>query len=523
MKKILLTVAMVMLLTLSKDLSANNLQATNLSLTGQNSSEDYIMVEFDLSWKNSWRNSTNWDAAWVFVKYQETGSGEWKTATLSDTPSEHNKGSQGSGAVIKAASGGEGIFYFRSGNGTGDFSSTNVQLRWEYGDNNIGDVIKNDVMNVAVFAIEMCYVIGGSFYVGSGGTNYGELRAMSSNTPVQITSAPVKLKSNSTHGSDTQLQNGITIDGDGGIDWDNDGTIDNANFPTGFQSFYCMKYEITQEQYVDFLNTQSRTVQNDRTDTDVSGTSITNRYVMSNTSSMYSRNSIRCDATIDATLPITFYCDYNGNDIPNESGDGQNIACNYLSWSDGCSYAVWSGLRPMSELEYEKACRGLATPVTNEYAWGTASIANSDNDSSKRYSLSNSGSGDEEISSNYSTSAGNCSYDNTDGSINGPLRVGIFASNISNTGRVSSGATYYGIMEMSGNLWERCISIGSSKGREYKTSDLNYTFLGSGFRGGSWSNLNSGCRVSYRYNAAYTDAHRYFDCGFRCVRSGVDF
>ena len=41
---------------------------------------------------------------------------------------------------------------------------------------------------------------------------------------------------------------------------------------------------------------------------------------------------------------------------------------------DGAAYADWSGLRPMTELEFEKACRGNQTPVANEFAWGTASI-----------------------------------------------------------------------------------------------------------------------------------------------------
>jgi hypothetical protein len=39
------------------------------------------------------------------------------------------------------------------------------------------------------------------------------------------------------------------------------------------------------------------------------------------------------------------------------------------------AFADWSGLRPMSELEYEKACRGYNTPaVPNEYAWGNAKL-----------------------------------------------------------------------------------------------------------------------------------------------------
>ncbi|MFN3345365.1 MAG: hypothetical protein ACK412_06920 [Chloroherpetonaceae bacterium] len=36
-------------------------------------------------------------------------------------------------------------------------------------------------------------------------------------------------------------------------------------------------------------------------------------------------------------------------------------------------YLAWSGLRPMTELEFEKACRGVEKGVPGEFAWGNAS------------------------------------------------------------------------------------------------------------------------------------------------------
>ena len=65
---------------------ANNITVSNVSLVGQNITEHYIMIKFDISWENSWRISTaqnNWDAAWVFIKYR-TGSGSWKHALIND-------------------------------------------------------------------------------------------------------------------------------------------------------------------------------------------------------------------------------------------------------------------------------------------------------------------------------------------------------------------------------------------------------------------------------------------------------
>jgi len=60
-------------------LMANNIQVSNVSTSGQNTtagtnnSANYTMVKFNVSWENSWRTSSgpsNWDAAWVFVKFR---------------------------------------------------------------------------------------------------------------------------------------------------------------------------------------------------------------------------------------------------------------------------------------------------------------------------------------------------------------------------------------------------------------------------------------------------------------------
>jgi hypothetical protein len=38
----------------------------------------------------------------------------------------------------------------------------------------------------------------------------------------------------------------------------------------------------------------------------------------------------------------------------------------WLSWADSAAYMAWAGLRPMTELEYEKAMRGSRVPVQDE-------------------------------------------------------------------------------------------------------------------------------------------------------------
>ena len=183
----------------------------------------------------------------------------------------------------------------------------------------------------------------------------------------------------------------------------------------------------------------------------------------------------------------------------------------------------------MTELEYEKACRGSQSAVAGEYAWGNTLIAGN------AYTLNNAGATNEQIGSNYTTSAGNASYDMTDGSINGPLRVGVFAGTQSNLNRVSSGASFWGIMELSGNLWERCVTIGNAQGQAFTgkngdgtlASDGNanvatwpgVTAEGGGFRGGFWDGAASNLRISDRSSAALTAIDRNQHNGFRLVRN----
>ena len=488
--KLFVTISLLLIIAICT-MQANNLVVSEATLTGQNTNDKHVMVSFNISWQNSWRNSANLDGVWLFVKFQRTGSGEWNTAALSSSSYNHNTGTQGSNAIINPAPDGKGAFFYRATSGNGSLESNNVQLYWNYGENNIQDNIQNDVQKISIFGIEMCYVPQGAFYIGSGGSEGSHFYNYGSNAPYYIQ-------------SENEIQVGTST---GNLYYDNSsyggdkGSPIPTTYPKGYNAYWCMKYEISQEQYVDFLNTLNRAAQGQRVTTDISGTSVTNRYVMSNSSVVSYRNGIACNAIIPAApLPVTFYCDFNGNGVPNEIDDGQNIACNWLSWDDGVAYGVWSGLRPMTELEFEKACRGTATPVENEFAWGSTNIT-------QVSGLIGSGYGYESVTS------GNCNYNNT---IGGPLRVGSFATG--NNTREIAGASYYGIMELSGNLYERCISVGNADGRAYNPVIINQpSYTSSGFRGGYWSWGNGVCCVSDRWWAAYSDINRAYIYGFRLI------
>jgi formylglycine-generating enzyme required for sulfatase activity len=418
-----------------------------------------------------------------------------------------------------------GAFFYRSQQGVGTTQLQQAKLRWNYGANLVGD---NDIVEVQVFAIEMVYVPSSAFYLGSGGAETGSFTngswingftvpyLVSSEGVINIAPNAGSLWGTNTNGNQTIGPQGTLP----------------TSFPKGHAGFFCMKYELGQGQYRDFLNNITRLQQSNRVATAVGLgiTAVSNIYVLSNSSNTSNnRNGIRCSSAISSNSPISFFCDLNSNGIGNGTTDGEWIACNWLSWGDGTAYADWSSLRPMSELEFEKASRGYVGCNAYEYAWGNSSIHTGS------YQLNNVSQNNEWVSKNNYISFGNACYNSTNNNVNGPYRVGIFSAHAQATTRQASGAGYYGVMELSGNLWERVVTIGNTQGRAFQNKhgngDLSFTgnpdepdwpginAVGSGFRGGAWLVQNSRARISDRTIASMTDATRQRDYGFRLVRN----
>jgi formylglycine-generating enzyme required for sulfatase activity len=517
---------------------ANNISVTNVATGTQDTVANTLEIQFNLSWENSWRDSINYDAAWIFVKYSTDSGSTWHHAYLSTTAADHTipAGYECKvGVTDVSGNKGTGVFIQRSSTGSGTASLSGVKLIWNYADNS-NDVVTDDeathpiTTQIRVLAIEMVYIPEGNFYAGdnaggSGGST-DTILDKDNNYPALISTDANIIYSTDTNYDDAQFGNsgaGILVDGDGGIDKDGTTAVDNANFPTGYNKFYIMKYEVSQGQYTDFLNMLTRTQQNTRTYSNVSINAITNIYVMSNTAAISYRNTIVCPASGNGTTaPIVF------------STTTPNRACNWLCWMDLAAYAAWAGLRPFTELEFEKACRGPSNAQAGEYAWGNANRYNA------YYTITNDGTANATV--NQGTGIGNLSCNETDGSINGPLRCGIFAQ--SGTSRQEAGASYYGVMELSGNLWERPVTVGNLTGRNFDgahgngelstNGNANETSLqywpgysageisgatGSGFRGGNWSDDATYARVSDRYNAANTYTDRHYTFGARCART----
>lgn len=268
-----------------------------------------------------------------------------------------------------------------------------------------------------------------------------------------------------------------------------------AAFPKGYQSFYMMKGEISQGQWVAFFNTLTATQKSTRDITSATG---------KNSDALTYRNNVSWSSG-DATLP--------------DQGGGANYECvgmGYLSWDDLAAYLDWAGLRPMSELEFEKAGRGRQRAVSGEYAWGSTSITSAT-------SISNGG-----LSTERAQSGSNIAYESI---LPGPLRIGSFSYGVAT--RVAAGAGYYGVMELSGNITERVVPVGTFwsgttfEGRYHGDGVLNVSgdfdvstwpaAAYSGFRGGGVGLAVTTQRLSDRTYEGM-DTNRYIGTGGRGVR-----
>jgi len=526
----------LLLFLLSFSIFSNNIRIIDeVYLTNKNTSAgvnnpaNYQFIKFNIAWDNSWRNDIagtgnaapyNFDAAWIFAKYRVNG-GEWHHVTISqiDNQMEAN-------TTILGVNDGKGVFLYNSQNFAGNFVSNNNKLKWFYVNDGVND---NDIVEVKLFAIEMVYVPEGSYFLGSPGDEIGSFKQGNSTDPFEVTSE------NAITVGDNDL-NYLTNSKDGWPDGnagDRNGPIP-STFPKGFASFFMMKYEITQEQYVDFLNTLTRTQQNYRTETDISGTypKYYRPYVMSKTKTPAFRNGIRIANNFSATGSLEFYCDLNNNNIPNENNDGQNIACNFLSWADDAAYADWAGLRPMTEMEYEKAARGAGqTAVAWEEAGGLNLL---DWGQMAEWDIDNPGTAEETTSREADVINFWASRRIGTMHIGGPMRVGCFADESSN--RQTATVAYYGAMNLSDNVYERVITAGNPEGRAFtgtngdgelnnygshtNTDWPNKYAKGSGMKGADWcSGVHHTSAVSYRYNVSTESYIRTGNAGFRACRT----
>ncbi len=341
-------------------------------------------IRFDIRWEDSWRNDINHDAAWVFLKARADDKSEWQHVRLAadrvlnpsgfgqapavSRPSATNNALlyyQGRPAdsrvggiesnpdifpspraanytrleflVPNGGDGFSGVFVRRSERGGGTVTARGVTLVCDL--TSLKGIADFGKAQVRPFGLAMVYVAEGPFYLGTSGPEPGSFYAYdgggTKTPPYRVMSAGA---------IPTGRQPG-RLWARPGAQPEDGGDIP-ATFPNGYGAFYCMKKHITNRNWSEFLETLTP-AQSD------------------------ARYCAECHRVVRrGTSPNYAYQFGIG-------GARDGAAMRYISWEDGASFAAWAGLRPMTELEFEKVVRGFRVPVIEEVGpsyWKIAGI-----------------------------------------------------------------------------------------------------------------------------------------------------
>jgi hypothetical protein len=336
---------------------ASHLKISNIMISEVNTETKVAKVQCAVAWDNSWKDEINCDGVWLFAKFK-SGDGSWRHVTLSNasaaafnyadqTPPDFSKGTSAEvGMWVPQEK--KGAFLFRL-EGKGSSLSERVQLAWNYAQDGITD---EQVFGVLpkVFGFEMVYVPQDKHFIGD---------------PLGPNGPDNTFYTYPNNGSYLiASEEPIVVDAKEGAlycDQDNPRSREDTpftvpqEFPKGYSPFWIMKYELTSQQFADFLNTLNRTQQQSMVESDISGDEIKNYYVKTNSEEEHLRNAIVTAKKGNGTSePVKFYTYAPAR------------AVNFMSWANIVAIADWAGMRPITELEYEKACRGPKEPIPDE-------------------------------------------------------------------------------------------------------------------------------------------------------------
>ncbi|MEG1573318.1 MAG: hypothetical protein RR328_07175, partial [Bacteroidales bacterium] len=236
-----------------------------------------------------------------------------------------------------------------------------------------------------------------------------------------------------------------------------------ATYPNGQSAYYVMKHELSQHAYVDFLNTLTPAQQSSRAGAAKPILAANSFFspVANCRQSVAVRTTSTGSPAIYGNLVTTSPSQWN------PSTNAGNIAMVYLNWADNAAYLCWAGLRPLTELEYEKACRGDRSAVLGEYAWGTSNAV-------LHTSLT-----DPNLAKELAAPSG-ANFIQWLGGYESkfPARVGLLATPTSN--RTQAGAGYYGALNLSDNVAEIYVNVSTAEGIAFSGEHGNGNLNGNG-------------------------------------------
>lgn len=478
----------VILIDFISDVNANNLVISNVSLQDRYPPQKVVKIQFDITWDHSWRNKINHDAVWLTVRLFDplqvpVHKRLCSLTTAGLNPEDVSPGTH-KGLEIFIPEDRKGVFVRRAQfSSVETIDSQGVRLSVDYSSCGFAE---NDQIQAQIFGIEMVYIPEGAFFAGDHAISTASLKEGSLDTD------PWSIRSEAALTIADVPENGYYYVSNNSPDEDPTGArfILPDEFPKGYHPFYVMKYEITEGQWVEFVNSLGDQLQRLARD-------LTNP-VHKNSDTVQYRQTLSCSGSPLLCTSLR-----------------PHRAVSYLTWMDLAAFLDWASLRPITELEFEKMARGPRLAVAGEFAWGSTPIESarviSDGEENGTEFIINTGAnghynntvlsgGDTVLGSEHSQ---------------GPLRTGIFATASSN--RITAGAGYYGVMELSGNLAERLVTLGNVGGRLFtgRHGDGYLTLTGnanepgwpgmdvvpvngvtgdtgSGLRGGSWEDTDTG-------------------------------
>lgn len=438
---------------------------------------DQAFAVFNVEWKNSWYNQRNKDAVWLFVKARLPGGGYKHIKLKKEGHSVISSFSKHPELEFNVSSDQVGLFLSSTQNYRGDISvSIKVMLDMK----SVTD-IGSQRYDLVAYGLEMVHITAGAHQIGSLDANAMEYGAFYKPNKEGNFGGPIDIMSEDQEISVSQ--NGDLFYYSGAYQYEGDqlGPIP-PSFPKGVNDFYILKYELTEGQYSRFLNS-------------LDSFQVEARNITSEASYAVEGGSIeRSGHVFDTNFP--------------------NKPALFTSWDDAMAFADWAGLRPMTEFEFSKACRGSeAISASSVFPWSSASKLGVQRLPTRDRNLTMLNDWDE--------------------------------SDLSNDNLEQFGASYYWVMDLAGSVWERLITIGHPKGRAFEglhgdgnLDNAGFANIdnwpkgedsgGIGFRGGgfygydrSYHEFNPFSPIAYRRYGGWHGPMRNNAYSTRFVRSAI--